>query len=82
VGREASPGRARCIRLVVVLGVLLLGLTPYPRAFTRTLRQAEALQLNLSAAKAATAHALLGRFLMDEAPAEAAALTQGVHKDR
>jgi hypothetical protein len=42
----------------VVRRVLLLGLTPYPRALTKTLRPAEALQLDPSAALAATAHAL------------------------
>jgi hypothetical protein len=66
VEREANPGRARLILLVVALGVLPLGLTPYPRACTRTLHQAEALQLDPSAAKATTDHALLGRFLMDQ----------------
>jgi tetratricopeptide (TPR) repeat protein len=36
-----NPSRARLELCVVTLGILLLGLTPYPRAFTAAMRQAE-----------------------------------------
>ena len=39
---RAYPGRPTLILAIVALGILLLGLTPYPRAFTETMRQAEA----------------------------------------
>lgn len=39
---RAYPGRPVLILAIVALGILLLGLTPYPRAFTQAIRQAEA----------------------------------------
>ena len=44
--QKANAPRARLELAVVALGVLLLGLTPCPRAFTEALRQAEAHRAN------------------------------------
>jgi len=41
MGKHRDSQRARLELTIVLLGVLLLGLTPYPRAYTAAMRQAE-----------------------------------------